>query len=610
MYIRSSQELSDTLSVTEAQGDPLATFCSAFYPKSREEAFQLAEFAWNHIPMYRSGLERMISYFITKIQLSGASGDEKTYWENLLLKKSNMHTKLKLIGEDYQNYGNSFTSLLFPFVRLLRCTECHTEINGSRADYRIEDGEFIWKCLKCGYEGPVEVNDRLQTDPKEIYVIRWNPYEIELENYDPLREEADYYWRIPDHVRKQVRDGGPLLSTMPKSIVLAAARDEDLKFKKGSMMHLKFEGLAGTKNQAQGWGVPPILSIFSDLWFRQLINRFDQAVALDYLFPMRVITPANRSQGRNQAQGMYEDPGLQGGTDVMNAITARLEDMVASHREDPKSWHVSPIPLHYGPMGGEGTQLLQPEIGEYADSKLLNGMGSPMEFYEGNLQWQATPEAMRVMERMWGHLPTAMNTWLDWAVSKASVALARKEIVAELTPSSIKDDLMRREIMLQLFQQGELAKLTAFEPWHIPFEEDKDNQIQEIRDRVELEKRKDRELTAEERAYMLGRPQPPPQEGGVPPGGAPPAGGTEGGGMGGTMPMSGGGDIQQMSLEAEQIAQQMLQMEPPVRRSELIQLKRQNETLHALVTAKIREMRGEVDQQGAMQSRQQQFGTV
>ena len=71
-----------------------------------------------------------------------------------------------------------------------------------------------------------------------------------------------------------------------------------------------------------------------------------------------------------------------------------------------------------------------------------------------------------------------------------------------------------------------------------------------------------------------------------------------------------GGQVtpEDLMQQAEQIAMQMLGMPYELRRSELLKIKKSNETLHSLVIAKMGQVRQQAQTQGGFQMLQQQLG--
>jgi len=85
------------------------------------------------------------------------------------------------------------------------------------------------------------------------------------------------------------------------------------------------------------------------------------------------------------------------------------------------------------------------------------------------------------------------------------------------------------------------------------------------------------------------------------------------GGGGGMMPPSGApgtpgaSTLDELDVQAEQMAQRILTMDSTARRSELVNLKHSNETLHALVTQKLKELEQQAGQTGINMTRQGQI---
>ena len=124
---------------------------------------------------------------------------------------------------------------------------------------------------------------------------------------------------------------------------------------------------------------------------------------------------------------------------------------------------------------------------------------------------------------------------------------------------------------------------------------------------------------AQEMQGQMDQPLPPPGAPMDPAAmGGPAPGGMEMPGGGAPMPMPGGGGgapsgapgaatLDEMDVQAEQMAQQILTMDPTTRRSELVNLKHSDETLHALVKSKLDTLEQQAAQTGIQMTRQGQM---
>ena len=78
--------------------------------------------------------------------------------------------------------------------------------------------------------------------------------------------------------------------------------------------------------------------------------------------------------------------------------------------------------------------------------------------------------------------------------------------------------------------------------------------------------------------------------------------------MPGAPAQAGGVTPADMMSQAEQIAMQLLNMPYEQRRSQMLDLKKADETLHALVVQKMEEIRRQARQEGGFQALQQMVG--
>lgn len=589
MYPRCQEDL---LRIGEQSfSNPFVTFSSELTPQNLDQAFEWAEKVWNRLGMYRSALTRIISYFLTEVNISGVSRDRADEWETFLNQDLEIRRILANLGADLYSYGNSLSSIVIPFRRYLVCPRpnCGTEVRIDGMDYQFRKGNFEARCPKCDFIGKMDVDDKTSGQMDRLNVLRWSPHEM-LIHYNRITGESRYEWDIPSDYAQDLLKDDFLLQTTPLSILKAASHGQNLLLHSSQIKHLKLSTLAGV--ETGGWGIPPLMSQFEQIYFVQLLRRFNEVMALDYLVPLRILTPDIPPQSPEAGN----DPLNTYGTEGMPEYSDQLLDIVEKHRQDPMSWSVTPFPVRYGPVSGEGVQMISPELIEQGNADLLNEMGVPMEFYQGNLRWKGSPEAIRLLEKNWDECPSSLNSWLSWFTDRISGAYGYEPVDASLQPPSMFDDLSRKQLLLQLASGGQVSWGTALEPWDIDPKEELKNITQEQREMQE----------------QMESVQPP--EGGP----QTPAGQLMGGGMGVGGPPGGSpagmmqrpSTINGLEQRADQLAQYLLTQPGPVRDSQLRELKQKYPTLHALVDSRLSEQRQEVDRQGALMMRNKVFGAV
>jgi hypothetical protein len=375
-------------------------------PETIQEALQWCEYILMANGPYRSAIARVISYFLTDIEIVAAgdgSGEnkigreEKQKYLDFLNDTIGIKNVLGTVALDYLCYGNSFTSLTVPFRRYLMCPQhgCGLELPLKRVVNTQEFG-FSWNgynfhavCPHCGHSGAWKHVDRRSGEADQIKVKRWSPHEIDI-LHDPYTDDTSYVWRIPDDYRGLIRQGHLFhLERASWEVVEAVKSNQHLMFDPDVIYHMKEESLAGIKNR--GWGISRILANFRQAWYVQVLHRYNEAIALDYVIPFRVITP----QPRPGQGGEVNDPVL---SINMGSFVGRVQQMLKQRRRDPARWNILPFPIEYQALGGDATQLAPKDLLELGMNTLLDAIGIPVELYKGSLSAQSAAPALRLFE--------------------------------------------------------------------------------------------------------------------------------------------------------------------------------------------------------------------
>ena len=591
--------------------DPFFDYASTQMPRSLYDVLRWCEFYWMTNGTYRTACQRIVRYFLTKIELSDIGDDEKEKYEEFIDKQAKLMDTLAYIGDDWMCYGNAITSIRIPFRRHLRCPRCYQERTLKHISYTFENWQFKATCSNCKFTGTFERVDRRSVEQDKIKIIRWSPHEIRM-LYHPLSHETVYYWIPTANFKREIRKGNKFfIESTPWEVIEAIKKDQWFKFNPGVIYHVKEETLAGIRNA--GWGIPRIMANFKQAWYVQVLKRYNEAIGLDYIIPFRVITPA-KGPGSGEA-----DPLLH-----MNiaSFNNKVMGMISRHRRDPAAWNALPFPVQYQALGGEGKDLAPTDLIVAGVDELLNSMGFPAEMFKGTLEVQAAPMALRLFERTWTHYVSAMNGWIDWFFEAVTDLLNWDKAQGRLQPVTLAEDIERKQIQLQLASAQQISKQTAYAPFGIDWRAEVDRQFDEEKFYQEAAQRFQKEQAATQEmeqtfaegqqaaAPMGGAPMDPNAmaAGGMPaPGGAPAPGGMAA--PGGAPAPAGGTTPQDMMSQAEQIAMKLLAQPYESRKSEMLNLKKSDETLHALVVQKMEDIRGKAKQQGGFQALQQMVGS-
>ena len=583
--------------------DPFIDMGTLAMPDTMRDALEWAEYLAYSSSTYRSAMERVVSYFLTDIQLEDVEDAERKKWEDLLYNTIGIMNILQQRLRNRVFYGNDFASLIYPFQRFLVCPSCGSQYRLSTV-YEDREFSFSWSnfefhasCPSCHYRGAFKVDDKPSDEMDRLHVKLWSPHNMEI-LHDLLTDETDYIWRIESDYKQQIQRGHLFhLERCSKPVLEAVKNNQLFRFNRGVIHHMKEPSLAGLRNR--GWGIPPPLINFRQLWYVQVLHRYNEAIALDYVIPFRLITPAHGQS--SQAGGQQMDPL---NTINMGGFRNQVTSMIRRRRQDPASWQVLPFPVQYQLLGGEAQQLAPGELIDQGLEQLLNGMNVPVELYKGNLSAQSAPMAARLFESTWYHLIHDANEFLNWLADEISKVMQWPKPTLRLRPPTMADDMQKQMARLQLMMGQQISGQTGLDAMGLDWKQEQKRLAEEQREKAEMQSEMQEEMQEHGMAQQLAKGQ-PPQEGeqGAPQGGGAPAGGGQGPATQYLASMGENARVtpNQLQQTAESIAQELLGVPNSVRQSELDALNKQHPTLHTLVTNKLEELRGQARLQAGAQ---------
>ena len=611
--------------------DPFCDIASLSMPESIQTALRWTEYVMNANGPYRQAVDRVVSYFITDVEVGDAGEntigrEEKEKFRVFLEDTISIKNVLHSVAMDYMTYGNSFTSLLVPFRRYLSCKKCGLEMpldrvyNAPQCEFKWQDFKFHAKCPKCHYVGEWRHIDRRSGDAEKINIKRWSPHEMDI-LWDPYTNECSYVWKIPQDYRALIKAGHlHHLERASWEVIQAIKNEQNLMFDKGVIYHLKEDALSGMRNR--GWGISRILTNFRQAWYVQILHRYNEAIALDYVIPFRVITPMPRGGDAQSSDPVH--------TINLSSFSSRVAAMLRARRTDPARWNVLPFPVQYQALGGDATQLAPKDLMDQALDTLLKCIGMPVELFNGTLTFQAAPAALRLFEANWSHLPHNLNRFLTDLSNNIARVMSWEPVGVKLQRVTHADDLNRQMAKLQLMQGQQISKTTGLKSVGLDYEEETKRMLEEERIYAEEQERMQKEMEQSQQMKDLSQSpdmmsgmgntgasatgMPPPQQGGAPPApaGGPPAPGQPTAVDQFLMQRQNAPNIprtpEDMQQQAQLVANQLLSMPEPQKDSELIKLKRGDATMHALVTSIIDDIRQQARSQGGAMVMQQQFG--
>ncbi|MEG1884690.1 MAG: hypothetical protein RR182_00275 [Alistipes sp.] len=390
---------------------------------------------------------------------------------------------------------------------------------------------------------------------------------------------TDYIYRFEEIFIQQVKTGMlHQINETPRSMLEAIRDNSDYIFNRDSIYHFKTPTISGICHN--GWGIPNTIVNYRSIRQLQIYKNADEAVAMDYILPLRLLSPSSGQEPNTSSAQMNNAP-----------FVAAMREAVSKHRSTPTAIQIAPFPVTYQEAGGSGKVLSPYESIQFHTNDMLDGAGYPAELFRGSLQVQQVPTAIRLFESSFMYLPRHMNNALKWFVRKILDYQDREQMGIKLKMPSTADDTESKNVLLSLAAGRQVSLETALSPYGIsdPVAEAKKRNLEDIA----IQKSQQKIQADFERTIQAGSTDQiiaAQQQGQAGPGG------------GALMPSVGGGNVTPLDLQqqGQAKAEELLQIESNGDRAKaLAQIRASNETLW-MVTKQCME---EIRRQGASQGR-------
>lgn len=555
----SDPTLGDLFAPTSSHGSPLFDFLTAFAPRKLKDLFKLCEYLYFNSSQIYAALQKFCTYPVTEITYDTNNESLKAKFKNLHDKVIKTKRRLIQAATDKFVYGNAFFSIYMPFVRFLECASCHQLANITAVDYKLKlkKLEFSYKCPACNTHTVGKVKDRKISRPDKVSIIRWDPKLMDID-YNPITQHSEYYYTIPKDLKDRVLKGNKhVINTMPMEFLTAIKEDKVFKFAEGQIFHMKMDAPAGIEAQ---WGFPPLASTIKLFFYAAVLRKANEAIALDYIVPLRIVSPKVASGNA--------DPVL---TISLDKWANEMKHSVKRWRRDPLHIMWSPIPAEVTHLGGQARALMTLGEVQAAEDNIIAALGLPKEFIYGGFSAMGSGIQLRVLENQLLHQTGDLNDLLQWITDKFARLLGWPTVGTELAPFKFIDDVQQKTLLLQLQmsnpQDPWLSKRTMGEVFDVDPSEERKNKHQEAMDDARAAQKLQVEMTQLQNT-LANQVQ-------------------------AQSAMGQGGmqyDQQQIIGQADQMVQQMLTMDPGTRRSQMHALEVEDYVMFSVVSKRMEDM--------------------
>jgi len=535
-------------------------YLTGFMPRKLKDLFRWIEYVYYNSPHIMQALEKMGDYVITDITFTTPNDVLRGKYDDLINKSMHGASLLKALSRDRKLYGNSFSSMYFPFKRLVPCSNCGSQWDIRRiGEYSFQakdknNPSIKFSCKNCGQTSATKLDDVVDVkiyDPDRINIIRWDPKQIDLQE-NPITGRIIYHYNIPAALKERIREGDvTMLNDTPKGFIRAALQDDaTFEFDEGKIFHMKTHAPAGV---ASAWGFPSLMAVMKQFYYAEILRKANEAIAMDHLVPMRVLHPAQTSGS--------SDP----------AITISYAQWVKETRKSIKRWRQDPLHIMFAPvalgvtqMGGQGRTLMT--LGEIkeAEDNIIAGLGVPREFLYGGLSYTGSSVTLRMLENQLRSHTADIKDVLQWMCDSIAGYMGWDTVEADITNFKFIDDIQQKQMMLQADASYNLmSRRTISETLDLDYDEEQDQIQQEALNQMRMQLKQDREMQkiqtsiAEQAAQEAGHGQ------------------------------GYGYDQQKMIADADMQVEQLMQMPYGERRSMLAQMQNEDFVFYSVVIQRL-----------------------
>ncbi|MNK09973.1 hypothetical protein D3C87_279830 [compost metagenome] len=437
---------------------PWFSVSNQFLPRNLHDVIRWARYITSQSPTTTEVIRKFATYPITDFLVDTTSEATKSKYHEIF-ESFKLKSALHNIGFEYYTLGNVFISIYFPIHRTLKCPHCNAAYNSKTAEFiSFKNFAFTGMCPACDHGVEFSVVDTKSNSIEDMNIIQWDPTHIHVNN-NPITGEYEYYYKIPNDIKRRVREGDKLfVNTVPWNLVEAIKNNQDFKFDRNNIYHMKN---VSAGQQVGGVAVPPLISLYSLVFYQATLRKANESIATDFMSPLRVIYPA--------AQTANSDPVS---TISMKNFVGRMTDAVIKHKQDNNHVLIAPVPIGYQAVSGEGKNMLVAQEIQQAEDTILLSLGVSRELLAGTTNWTSSTTGLRLLENTMLCYTSQVKELLNWIMTRVSKYLAIETCKIDLSPFKLNDDQMLQQMLIQAAQGNNASFTSLFEAFGMDFKEE------------------------------------------------------------------------------------------------------------------------------------------
>ncbi len=429
---------------------PFFDIAHTYLPSSFKTMLRWCRYYFLTNPIINAVCYKMAEYPRTDLIFDADNDHLRMKWESFFDSVLNFKKFEIEAGLDYNAYGNAFVSIHFPFIKLLICKMCKHMVKVGIQKYVFRDHKFVGTCQRCTHYGEFRVRDHYIRSMRDIRLIRWNPEFITIQHNEATGENR-YYYTIPSSLSNDIRMGKRhIIENVPQVFIEALRHNKALLFSKHNIYHMRRPTIA---QKDKGWGLPMILPVLKNAFYLQILQKAQEAIAIEHIVPLRVLFP----QSASSTSDVYS---------TINLVQWRdkIEQELVRWRLDNNYIPIMPIPIGQQTLGGDGRALMLAQEYRVWTEQIISGMGVPIEFYFGGMQFSGSNVSMRILENHFLSQKSQQKQLVtDFIIPNVGSFMGWQPVPVHYKRFKMADDLQRSAFYLQLNQSGKISDKSLLE---------------------------------------------------------------------------------------------------------------------------------------------------
>lgn len=445
---------------------PFFSVANQFLPRNLHDIIRWSKFITMQNPVVTEVIRKFSTYPITDFIVDTKSDIVRTKYEEVF-KSFKLKTSLHSIGFDYYTIGNVFVSIYFPVIRNLSCPHCEATYPAKNANFlTFKNYGFHGTCPACGGGGAFNRKDIKSNHVEDMNLIKWDPIHI-ITNHNPITGECEYYYKIPNDIKRAVQQGDKLfVNTVPWGLIEAIRNNQDFKFDRGHIFHLKN---ISAGHEIKGVAIPPILSLFNLVFYQTVLRRANESISTDFMAPMRVIFPTPQTGNSDPVAAMS-----------LRNFVGHMTNAMMQHKKDKNHVLIAPMPVGYQNISGDGKALLVSQEIQQAEESILLSLGVSREILTGVTNWQSSTVGLRLLENTLYTFTDQIETLLEWVMLHVSKYLDLETCKVTLAPFKLTDDDSLRQMLVQAEAAGKASTSTMYEAFGMNYDDELESKQKDL----------------------------------------------------------------------------------------------------------------------------------